>query len=90
VDARQTPWEIMVDLFFYRDPEEIEKQEQEEKAAKTEGELSTYQNEQANADWGNAGEWDGQGDDWNATAQGQPVQESWGGLQQEAGAPAFQ
>jgi small subunit ribosomal protein SAe len=27
------PWDVMVDLFFYRDPEEVEKQQQEEEAA---------------------------------------------------------
>lgn len=26
--ARENPWEIMVDLFFYRDPEEADKDEQ--------------------------------------------------------------
>lgn len=26
--ARELPWEVMVDLFFYRDPEEAEKEEQ--------------------------------------------------------------
>jgi len=28
-------WNVMVDMFFYRDPEEVEKQQQEEAAAKT-------------------------------------------------------
>lgn len=34
--SREIPWEVMVDLYFYRDPEEAEKEEQEarEKAAK--------------------------------------------------------
>jgi small subunit ribosomal protein SAe len=27
------PWDVMVDLFFYRDPEEVEKQQEEEAAA---------------------------------------------------------
>jgi small subunit ribosomal protein SAe len=25
---RETPWDVPVDLFFYRDPEELEKQEE--------------------------------------------------------------
>jgi len=36
--SREKPWNIMVDLFFYRDPEDIEKEEQQaivEKAAPT-------------------------------------------------------
>ena len=28
--SRTTPWEVMVDLFFYRDPDEIEKEEETE------------------------------------------------------------
>lgn len=27
--SRDHPWEIMPDLFFYRDPEEVEKEEKE-------------------------------------------------------------
>ncbi len=30
----QNPWDVMVDLFFYRDPEELEAKEEEQKAAK--------------------------------------------------------
>nr|P38981.1 RecName: Full=Small ribosomal subunit protein uS2; AltName: Full=40S ribosomal protein SA; AltName: Full=Laminin-binding protein p40; Short=LBP/p40 [Urechis caupo]AAA90978.1 34/67 kD laminin binding protein [Urechis caupo] len=31
--SREVPWEVMVDLFFYRDPEEAEKEAQAEQAA---------------------------------------------------------
>jgi len=48
-------WNVMVDMFFYRDPEEVEKQQQEEAQAK----LSAQQGD-ANATVGNVGlsEWD--------------------------------
>ncbi|CAO3630405.1 unnamed protein product [Cunninghamella echinulata] len=42
-----TPWEVMVDMFFYRDPEEIEKEQ--EAAAYEEGE---FNNEAVSAEWG--------------------------------------
>ncbi|KAI9486473.1 MAG: ribosomal protein S2, flavodoxin-like domain-containing protein [Benjaminiella poitrasii] len=38
-----TPWEVMVDMFFYRDPEEIEKENEEE---------AIGSNENAAGDWG--------------------------------------
>uniref|UniRef100_A0A8C4QE61 40S ribosomal protein SA n=1 Tax=Eptatretus burgeri TaxID=7764 RepID=A0A8C4QE61_EPTBU len=60
--SREHPWEVMPDLYFYRDPEEIEKEEQAaaEKAAVKEPEYQADWNAQAVveapqpevADWG--------------------------------------
>jgi len=33
--SRESPWDVMVDLYFYRDPEEVEKEEQAALDAKT-------------------------------------------------------
>jgi len=55
--SRKTPWDIMPDLYFYRDPEDIEKEEKEAAAAiKPEGEGFvtsdwTAQPEVATGDW---------------------------------------
>ncbi|KAF5381131.1 hypothetical protein D9757_009418 [Collybiopsis confluens] len=49
--SRTEPWPVMVDMFFYRDPEEVEKQQQEEQAAK----LATVQGEEPQA---GADQWD--------------------------------
>jgi small subunit ribosomal protein SAe len=46
-------WNVMVDMFFYRDPEEVEKQQQEELAAK----LALQQGVEADAQAG-ISEWD--------------------------------
>lgn len=63
--SRQTDWDVSVDLFFYRDPEEIEKEEEERKvvaeasaaAEFNEGEAGPAQQWDAStpeADWGTA------------------------------------
>ena len=44
---RQEPWNVMVDMFFYRDPEEIEKEQQD---AKDQEKAVTYGNEYI-AEW---------------------------------------
>jgi len=60
--SRKTPWDIMPDLYFYRDPEEIEKEEQAAAAAAAKPEegyptewsnTGTEQQQQpASTDWG--------------------------------------
>lgn len=44
--SREVPWDVMVDLYFYRDPEEVEKEEQAAQEAKT-----APQQEQTYNDW---------------------------------------
>lgn len=66
---RDIPWEIMVDLFFYRDPEEAEKEEQAQQALPERGlkETVEYPAEQ----WGGGDLTVGQPDvaDWSAAAE---------------------
>ncbi|KAJ1564714.1 structural constituent of ribosome [Cladochytrium tenue] len=55
--ARTEPWSVMVDLFFYRDPEEAEKEAEAAAAApaaitdKAEGEWATTEDPAANLQW---------------------------------------
>lgn len=82
VIARQSPWDVMVDLFFYRDPEE---QERDEVAAKetvketaADGE---YAAETAGGDWeGNAGgQWEpvASREQWPAEDAAEPATDTW-------------
>lgn len=69
--SRELPWEIMPDLFFYRDPEEVEKEEQAKREAE-EAQALAQQTDQ----WSSvmppsetadpSGQWDASGD-WGAT-----------------------
>jgi len=65
--SRSSPWDVMVDSFFWRDPEELERQEEEQGA---------YQQQDFAApktdDWGTSGGGGGGsgGQDWAAQAEG--------------------
>jgi small subunit ribosomal protein SAe len=76
---RATPWDVMVDLFFYREPEETE-QDKLEAAPADEGAEWTGSNvpEQVTANWegtGNA-EW-GAGGEWGGDAAAPAATGSW-------------
>jgi len=77
--SRAEPWNVMVDLFMYRDPEKLEHQEEPAVAVDTEvpettdfGGLTTQP--QKTAQWGAeepaAGQWSAEATNWNATATG--------------------
>ena len=58
--SRKTPWDVMPDLYFYREPEEIEKEEQAAAAAQAKPEeTAVYQQDWAPApiEQGGTGEW---------------------------------
>jgi len=81
--SRNTPWEVMPDLYFYRDPEEIEKEEQQAAAAKAEAK----EEEQAyRSDWGYQQEQVPATDTAEWGVSGTTTQE-WGA---EPAAPGFQ
>jgi len=82
----KTPWEVMPDLYFYRDPEEIEKEEQAQAVQALEGKPEEVDWNQAAApqiqsDWNQEA-----GTDWSAEpAAAGAVTADWGA---EAAAPA--
>jgi small subunit ribosomal protein SAe len=49
--SREVPWEVMPDLYFYRDPEEAEKEEQAALEAKQKEAESMQQQQQIQQDW---------------------------------------
>jgi len=58
--SRELPWEVMPDLFFYRDPEEVEKEEQAQaevlaapEPAATGTKTETWGGEEMTTDWAN-------------------------------------
>jgi small subunit ribosomal protein SAe len=66
--TRGNPWEVMVDLFFYRDPEENAEQDKEGAALEATGEwgATTEGNWEGNQDWGTSAPTG----EWGSTAQG--------------------
>lgn len=86
--VRSSPWEVMPDLYFYRDPEDVEKEEAERARAEAEAQQAI----EAPADY--AAEWTGDAavaapvadfaaapapaQDWNAAAPAAGATEDWG------------
>lgn len=80
----KTPWEVMPDLYFYRDPEEIEKEEQAQAVQALEGKPEEVDWNQAavqpvQTDWNQEA-----GTDWSA----EPAAAATGAVAQEWGAEA--
>jgi len=83
---RSQDWEVMVDSFFWRDPEELERMEDEEKAYPAPAPVATYEEWGAGGEWeagpaagGADASWDAQagGDDWSAPAQATEASGNW-------------
>jgi len=60
--SRDTPWEVMPDLFFYRDPEEADKEERERQEAAESAAAKPEMAVPTKEDWG------GDAEDWAADA----------------------
>lgn len=71
--ARSQEWEVMVDSFFWRDPDEIMEKEEENKWEDPAAAATLGGTEAGGANWGGNEEWDGAveaGDNWGAPAAG--------------------
>lgn len=66
--SREVPWEVMVDLYFYRDPEEVEK---EELAAKESAQFAAQDALPAAENWG--GDMAPAAEDWSTEAAPTPA-----------------
>jgi len=73
--SRGSPWDVMVDLFFYRDPTEEEKEETNEEFQQQRGAPARGE------DWTQGGEWDGSwtntGQEWGTAAEGDTSGGNW-------------
>ena len=74
---RTQPWDVMVDLFFYRDPEEVEQQAKDEAAAREEQAAALPETAAPTTDWDTPAPQAAAGGDWGAVAPVAPTAE-WG------------
>jgi len=70
--SRDEPWSVPVDLFLYRDPEELERQAEEAAAP----EAADYDASATNAEWGAEPAAYAGAEEWGA-ASGAPAADSW-------------
>jgi len=82
--SRSSPWEVMVDSFFWRDPEELEDRKEEaahEYAAPAQDWAAENKEQWSDAAPAGEGSWDaapaGGGDDWSAPAGGEQAAPTW-------------
>jgi len=82
---RMQPWDVMVDLFFYRDPEEVEAQAKEEAAAREEA--APTEAVQPAADWDASAAPVAPAGDWGGGVAAPPLQPTaeWGAAGAGAG-----